>query len=84
LVSILIRLESKGPILYRQLRVGKDGRVFELLKFRSMFEGAEDGSGPIWAQENDQRITYVGRVIRTLRIDEIPQFWNILKGEMNF
>lgn len=84
LVAILIRLESKGPILYRQLRVGKDGRVFELLKFRSMFEGAEDGSGPIWAQENDQRITYVGRVIRTLRIDEIPQFWNILKGEMNF
>jgi sugar transferase (PEP-CTERM system associated) len=84
LVAVLIRLDSKGPILYRQKRVGKDGKIFELLKFRSMYEDAEDECGPVWAQENDERVTRVGRIIRVLRFDEIPQFWNILKGEMNF
>lgn len=81
--ALLIRLESPGPVLYRQERVGKNGRVFSIMKFRSMRADAEK-AGPVWAQTGDARVTRVGRVIRKIRIDEIPQFWNILKGEMNF
>jgi sugar transferase (PEP-CTERM system associated) len=81
--AVLIKLESKGPIFYRQERVGKNGRTFVLAKFRSMRVDAE-ASGPVWASKKDDRTTRVGRIIRKVRVDEIPQFWNILKGEMSF
>lgn len=81
--AILIKLESRGPVFYKQERVGKNGRVFVLTKFRSMGVDAEK-SGPVWASKSDDRTTRVGRVMRKIRVDEIPQFWNILKGEMNF
>ncbi|HEV7698958.1 MAG TPA: TIGR03013 family XrtA/PEP-CTERM system glycosyltransferase [Pyrinomonadaceae bacterium] len=84
LTAILIKLDSRGPILYNQERVGKNGRIFNVLKFRSMKVNAEKDGTPVWALTNDDRVTRVGSVIRKLRIDEIPQFWNILKGEMNF
>ncbi|HJX90662.1 MAG TPA: TIGR03013 family XrtA/PEP-CTERM system glycosyltransferase [Pyrinomonadaceae bacterium] len=83
LTAILIKLESKGPVFYRQERVGKNGRTFVLMKFRSMNDDAER-SGPVWASKGDDRTTRVGRIIRKVRIDEIPQFWNILRGEMSF
>jgi sugar transferase (PEP-CTERM system associated) len=84
LTAVLIKLDSRGPILYKQERVGKNGRIFNVLKFRSMKVNAEADGTPVWALTNDDRVTRVGSVIRKLRIDEIPQFWNILKGEMNF
>lgn len=84
LTALLIKLDSPGPIFYSQERVGKNGRTFRLYKFRSMRTDAEK-DGPVWAQrDGDARVTRVGRVIRKIRVDEIPQFWNILKGEMNF
>jgi exopolysaccharide biosynthesis polyprenyl glycosylphosphotransferase len=84
LTAILIKLDSKGDIFYRQERVGKNGRLFHVIKFRSMKTDAEADGKPVWALKEDDRVTRVGRVIRKLRIDEIPQFWNILKGEMSF
>jgi sugar transferase (PEP-CTERM system associated) len=84
ITAILIKLDSKGPVFYRQERVGKNGRSFEVIKFRSMKTDAEKDGTPIWAQSGDERVTRVGRIIRKIRIDEIPQFWNILKGEMSF
>jgi sugar transferase (PEP-CTERM system associated) len=81
--AIFIKLESRGPVFYKQERVGKNGRIFTLMKFRSMRVDAEQ-DGPVWASKGDARTTRVGRVIRKVRIDEIPQFWNILKGEMSF
>lgn len=85
LVCVLIWLESgaKGPIFYQQLRVGKEGKVFSLYKFRSMCINAEKNGQAIWAQANDQRITTIGRFIRRTRIDELPQILNILKGDMS-
>src|SRR5258708_3157018 len=83
ITALLIKLESRGPVFYRQERVGKGGRVFTLMKFRSMRVDAEK-DGPVWARTEDQRMTRVGRFIRKIRVDEIPQFWNILKGDMNF
>jgi sugar transferase (PEP-CTERM system associated) len=84
LTGVLIKLESRGPIFYRQERLGKNGRVFNVIKFRSMKTDAEADGKPVWAASNDERTTLVGRFIRKVRIDEIPQFWNILKGEMSF
>ena len=81
--AILIKLESPGPVLYRQERVGRNGRPFVLMKFRSMCVDAEK-EGPVWASSGDDRATRVGRIIRKIRVDEIPQFWNILRGEMSF
>ena len=83
LTAVLIKLESHGPVFYKQERIGKNGRTFVLTKFRSMRVDAEQ-DGPVWASKRDSRTTRVGRVIRKVRIDEIPQFWNILKGEMSF
>ena len=83
LTAILIKLESRGPALYKQERVGKNGRPFTLMKFRSMRVDAEK-DGPVWAKTGDDRMTRVGRIIRKIRVDEIPQFWNILRGDMNF
>ncbi|MFO0984019.1 MAG: TIGR03013 family XrtA/PEP-CTERM system glycosyltransferase [Planctomycetota bacterium] len=82
--ALAIKLESPGPILFRQTRVGKDGKVFTLYKFRSMREDAEAHTGPVWAQTNDARVTRIGRIIRLLRIDEIPQMWNVVRNEMSF
>ncbi|RKX62515.1 MAG: capsular biosynthesis protein CpsE [Thermodesulfobacteriota bacterium] len=83
LTSICIKLDSPGSIFYRQERVGKDGKPFTLIKFRSMGQDAEHGEAE-WAKQDDVRVTRVGKIIRKLRIDEIPQMWNVLKGEMNF
>lgn len=81
--AILIKLDSRGPVLYRQERVGKNGGLFTVMKFRSMRTDAEK-AGPVWASLDDDRTTRVGKIIRKLRIDEIPQFWNILRGDMDF
>jgi exopolysaccharide biosynthesis polyprenyl glycosylphosphotransferase len=82
LTALAIQLDSRGPIFYRQQRVGKDGEVFAIVKFRSMFENSEV-NGAVWAQPDDPRITRVGRWIRLLRFDELPQLWNVLRGEMS-
>jgi len=84
LAAILIKLESRGPIFYKQERVGKSGKTFKVIKFRSMRTDAEKDGKPIWAATNDERVTRIGKVMRATRIDEIPQFWNILKGDMSF
>lgn len=81
--ATLIKLDSRGPVFYKQERVGKNGRPFTLIKFRSMRTDAE-ADGPVWASKGDDRTTRVGRVMRKIRVDEIPQFWNILRGEMSF
>jgi len=81
--AILIKIDSRGPVLYKQERVGKNGRIFTLMKFRSMRVDAEK-DGPVWAKAEDERMTRVGRIIRKIRVDEIPQFWSILRGDMNF
>ena len=83
IASILIKLESPGPVFYSQERVGKNGRIFKLFKFRSMVENAEK-DGPVWAGENDSRTTRVGRWLRKTRLDEVPQVINVLKGDMSF
>ena len=83
ITMVLIKIESPGPVLYRQERVGKNGKPFTIMKFRSMRMDAEK-EGPVWATSGDDRATRIGRVIRKIRVDEIPQFWNILRGEMNF
>jgi sugar transferase (PEP-CTERM system associated) len=84
LLALIIKLDSKGPALYRQTRVGRNGVNFEVLKFRSMKADAERQSGPVWAREQDPRVTRVGRVIRKLRLDELPQLINVLQGDMAF
>jgi lipopolysaccharide/colanic/teichoic acid biosynthesis glycosyltransferase len=104
LVSIVIKLTSRGPILYRQARVGLDrrqrswlrdhtiydrrvrdvgGRAFTIYKFRTMCVGAESGRGAVWATRQDPRVTPIGRFLRKTRIDEIPQLWNVIRGDMN-
>lgn len=83
LTAIAIKLDSKGPIFYTQERVGKGSESFQIVKFRSMRTDAEK-DGPVWAKEADDRITRIGRIIRKLRIDELPQFINVLRGEMSF
>lgn len=82
-ISILIKIDSHGPVFYRQERVGERGKIFKLLKFRSMVENAE-ANGPVWAEQDDRRITRVGRWLRRWRLDEIPQMFNVLKGDMSF
>ncbi|MCC7062716.1 MAG: TIGR03013 family PEP-CTERM/XrtA system glycosyltransferase [Planctomycetes bacterium] len=81
---LLIKLTSKGPIFFCQERTGQDGVPFKLIKFRTMRTDAEKESGPVWAQKNDSRVTAVGKIMRLSRIDEIPQFLNILRGQMSF
>lgn len=82
-VAIAIKIESKGPVLFRQTRLGKDGREFQIYKFRSMCEGAENMGTGQYSFAGDMRVTKVGRFIRATSIDELPQFINILKGEMS-
>ncbi|MBI5913433.1 sugar transferase [Candidatus Azambacteria bacterium] len=83
LIALLIRIDSAGPVFYTQLRTGKNGMPFRLVKFRTMVENAEQ-SGVQWTQAKDARITKIGRLLRKTRIDELPQFWNVLKGDMSF
>jgi len=82
--SLIIWLEDKGSVFYLQERVGKNGRIFKALKFRSMIKGAEKDTGPIQASENDPRVTKVGKILRATAMDELPQLINILKGDMSF
>ena len=83
LIGIIIKLDSRGKILYQQERVGKDGRKFNIFKFRSMSSDAESETGPVWATEDDPRVTRVGKFLRATRIDEVPQFINVLMGDMS-
>ena len=83
LVGLLIKLDSRGPVFFGQKRVGRNGEMFTAYKFRSMIPNAEEETGPVWAEENDPRITRVGRALRKLRIDEVPQFLNVLDGDMS-
>jgi lipopolysaccharide/colanic/teichoic acid biosynthesis glycosyltransferase len=82
-VAILIKLDSKGPVFFCQERVGKKGRIFRMYKFRTMVQDAERKTGPVWAKKDDPRLTVVGRVLRKTKIDEFPQFFNIIKGDMS-
>jgi sugar transferase (PEP-CTERM system associated) len=84
IVPLLLKLDSSGPVFFRQERIGENESVFTLMKFRSMQVDAETGSGPVWAQKNDPRVTRLGKFIRKTRIDEIPQLFNVLRGEMSF
>ena len=83
LVSLAIKIESRGPVFYRQERVGHNGRVFMINKFRSMMQEAETMTGPVWAKEEDPRLTNVGKLLRRFRLDEVPQFINVLVGDMS-
>jgi exopolysaccharide biosynthesis polyprenyl glycosylphosphotransferase len=83
IIAAVVRLTSPGAVFYRQERMGLDGRAFNVYKFRSMYEGAEDGTGPVWARDDDPRATAVGRWLRRFDLDELPQFWNVLKGDMS-
>lgn len=84
LTAVLIKLESSGAVFYRQERVGKNGKIIKVIKFRSMRTDAEKDGKPVWATAGDDRVTRIGKIIRKIRVDEIPQFWNIIKGEMSF
>jgi sugar transferase (PEP-CTERM system associated) len=84
LVAIIIKIDSKGPVFYFQERVGRNHKPYNIYKFRSMVDNAEKKSGPQYASENDNRVTRVGYYLRKFRIDELPQLWNVLKGEMSF
>lgn len=83
IVSILIKMNSEGPVIFKQTRVGKNGKLFTIIKFRTMYINAEDETGPVLAEVNDPRVTKVGYWLRKLRIDEFPQFYNVLKGDMS-
>ncbi|MGQ9798995.1 MAG: sugar transferase, partial [Ignavibacterium sp.] len=83
LTAIAIKLDSEGPVFFTQERMGMNGKIFKMIKFRSMRKDAEKLTGPVWSQKNDPRVTRVGKIIRKLRIDEIPQFINVLKGDMS-
>lgn len=84
LIVLLIKLTSPGPVFYRQKRVGREGKIFNCYKFRTMRRNAEADTGPTWALDDDPRITRVGRFLRKVRLDEIPQLWNVLRGDMGF
>ena len=84
LTAIAVKLDSKGPALYSQERVGENGRIITVYKFRSMRTDAEQAGRPQWASDKDHRITRVGRIIRKTRLDELPQLWNVMRGDMSF
>jgi exopolysaccharide biosynthesis polyprenyl glycosylphosphotransferase len=84
LIALAIKLDSPGPIFYKQKRIGKDEQEFQVIKFRTMIHNAEEETGPVWAQENDSRVTRVGKALRLSRLDELPQLLNVLKKEMSF
>ena len=84
IIALLIKLSSPGPVLYLQKRVGLGGVPFDCYKFRTMKVDAEAESGPTWAKDNDPRVTWVGALLRRTRLDELPQLWNVLRGDMGF
>ena len=83
LTALAVRLTSAGPALYHQRRVGQHGRIFTVHKFRSMRQDAEKATGAVWASANDDRVTPIGRFLRKTRLDELPQLWNVLRGDMS-
>lgn len=83
-VSILIKIDSRGPVIFRQKRIGRNGKVFEIYKFRSMCVGAEKTGSGVYFGKGDARVTRIGKILRATSIDELPQLLNILKGEMSF
>jgi len=83
LLVLLVRLTSRGPGIYRQVRVGRDGRLFTMYKIRSMAANAEAGTGAVGAKKREPRVTLIGRILRALHLDELPQLFNVLKGEMS-
>ena len=84
IIAVMIKLDSPGPVLFKQLRVGVGEKTFHLYKFRTMRQDAEKNSGAVWATEDDPRITRVGRFLRKSRLDEVPQLFNVLRGDMSF
>ena len=83
ILAALVKLTSRGPALYSQVRVGRDGRLFRMLKLRSMYQDSEDLTGPVWASADDPRITPLGRFMRKTHLDELPQLINVLRGDMS-
>jgi Undecaprenyl-phosphate glucose phosphotransferase len=83
LIALIVKWTSPGPIFYRQERMGLDGKAFNVYKFRSMYSNAEESTGPVWARDDDPRATPVGRWLRRFDLDELPQFWNVLRGDMS-
>ena len=84
LIAILVRCTSKGPVIFRQERLGRDAKVFRICKFRTMAENSEHTGSGVYSDRNDSRVTKVGRVLRAASLDELPQLWNILRGDMSF
>ena len=83
LIALVVKLSSKGPVVFRQERMGLDGKSFSIVKFRSMFDDAERHTGPVWAVADDPRVTPLGKFLRRSNLDELPQFWNVLRGDMS-
>jgi Undecaprenyl-phosphate glucose phosphotransferase len=83
LISLIIKRTSRGPVFYTQERMGLDGTAFEVYKFRSMYQGAEDETGPVWARDDDPRCTPIGKWLRRFDVDELPQLWNVFRGDMS-
>ena len=82
-IALFVRLTSRGPVFYRQERTGLDGKPFTIVKFRSMYDNAERDTGPVWTKPDDPRVTPLGRFLRRSNIDELPQLWNVLRGDMS-
>lgn len=84
LIAILVRCTSKGPVIFRQERLGRDAKVFRICKFRTMADNSEHTGSGVYSDRNDSRVTKIGRVLRATSLDELPQLWNILRGDMSF
>ena len=82
-IACVIKLDSKGPVFFKQVRLGKNNKKYTLIKFRTMIENAEIETGPVWTDKKDPRITFVGKWLRRFYLDEVPQLFNVLKGEMS-
>jgi exopolysaccharide biosynthesis polyprenyl glycosylphosphotransferase len=83
IIAALVKLTSRGPVFYRQVRIGLGGKPFTIVKFRSMYDDVEKETGPVWAERNDPRVTPLGALLRRANLDELPQLWNVLRGDMS-
>lgn len=83
LIAILVKIDSKGKVIYLQERIGQNGKIFNIYKFRTMIEDAEKETGPVLEMKNDIRVTRIGKILRRRKLDELPQFFNVLKGDMS-
>ncbi len=81
-LAVLVRVTSGTPAFYRQTRVGRHGKTYEMIKIRTMRQDAESETGPVWTEPNDPRVTFIGRILRAAHLDELPQLWNVVRGEM--